>query len=268
MPENPGHKYADEYHNVSTTDREKYWNLPETFTWIMLLLMLLTQLHGRCVRIRTIRLPGNSYDSIRVLSEKDLFRKFLLDNGFNAPKSVSVTANRDPLTLTENLNFPVIVKPTDSSGSKGVSKVISENDLPKAVEYASLFSRNKRIIIEEFIVGSGKQLHGDGFVFDGNLVFTYLGDHHYDTKVNPFVPFSTTWPSERDEKTIQTVEKVVASVVKMSGFKNGGINIEARIAENGDVYIMEIGPRSGGNFVPQVIDMLPDLIWFQRHWML
>jgi biotin carboxylase len=254
LPENPGHKYADEYHNVSTTDREKVLELARDLHLDYVVAYASDPAAPVAAYVsEQLGLPGNSYDSIRVLSEKDLFRKFLLDNGFNAPRSVSVTANRDPLTLTENLNFPVIVKPTDSSGSKGVSKVISENDLQKAVEYASFFSRNKRIIIEEFVVGSGKQLHGDGFVFDGNLVFTYLGDHHYDTKVNPFVPFSTTWPSERDEKTIQTVEKVVASVVKMSGFKNGGINIEARIAENGDVYIMEIGPRSGGNFVPQVI---------------
>lgn len=254
LPENPGHTYADEYHNVSTTDKEKVLELARRLQPDYVVAYASDPAAPVAAYVsEKMGLPGNSYDSIRVLSEKDLFRKFLSENGFKAPKSVSVTENQNPLTLVEGLVFPVIVKPTDSSGSKGVSKVTTKNDLDKAVKYAISFSRNKRIIIEEFVAGIGRQLHGDGFVFDGNLVFSYLGDHHYDTKVNPFVPFSTTWPSERDTNTVKAVEKVVAAVVKLSGFKSGGINIEARVAENGDVYIMEIGPRSGGNFVPQVI---------------
>ena len=70
--------------------------------------------------------------------------------------------------------------------------------------------------------------------------------------MNPFVPFSTTWPSERDEKTIQTVEKVVASVVKMSGFKNGESILRQNRREWRCVHYGDWS-RSGGNFVPQVI---------------
>ena len=134
----------------------------------MLLLMLLTQLPSAYVS-EQLGLPGNSYDSIRVLSERIYLENSCWIIGLMLQKECQCYSKSGPLTLTENLNFPVIVKPTDSSGSKGVSSDIRETTC-QAVEYASLFSRNKRIIIEEFIVGSGKQLHGDGFVFDGNLV--------------------------------------------------------------------------------------------------
>ena len=116
-----------------------------------------------------------------------------------------------------------------------------------------IFSRNKRLIVEEYIESKGSQLHGDGFVHNGELIFSYIGDHHYNSQINPFVPYSTTWPSIKTESEIQNVENEVFKAIKHSGFKNGAVNIEARITQNGDIYIMEIGPRSGGNFVPQII---------------
>ncbi len=58
-----------------------------------------------------------------------------------------------------------------------------------------LFSRCKRIIVEEYIEPFGAQLHGDGLVADGKIQFIYLGDHHFDASINNLVPFSTTFPS-------------------------------------------------------------------------
>ena len=153
-----------------------------------------------------------------------------------------------------DLRFPVIVKPTDSSGSKGVSKIENISEICEAARYALSFSRNKRFIVEEYVNINGNQLHGDGFVKDGRLIFSFLGDHHYDVNINPFVPFSTTWPSKIPFDTIQNVKVEVENIILKSGFRNGPVNIEARIDGEGKIYIMEIGPRSGGNFVPQAIN--------------
>jgi len=187
------------------------------------------------------------------LAEKDLFRSFLLIHGFNSPKSVSIKREENIFEKTSSLQFPIIIKPTDSSGSKGVSKVTTKSEIKPAVEYALTFSRNKRIIAEEFVESIGAQLHGDGFVFEGELIFSYLGDHHYNNKINPFVPFSTSWPSQQNEDTIHKIEFVLKKAIKLLGYQNGPINIEVRITNKREIFIMEIGPRSGGNFVPQVI---------------
>lgn len=255
LPDNPGHRFADEYYNISTTDTEEVLELTKRIRPNFIVAYASDPAAPVAAYVsEKLGLPGNSYESVKLLSEKDLFRDFLSKNGFNVPKSVTVSKNNPEIDKISQLRFPVIIKPTDSSGSKGVRRVNVITDIHQAIDYALIFSRNKRLIVEEYIESKGSQLHGDGFVHNGELIFSYIGDHHYNSQINPFVPYSTTWPSIKTESEIQNVENEVFKAIKHSGFKNGAVNIEARITQNGDIYIMEIGPRSGGNFVPQIIE--------------
>jgi len=254
LPNNPGIEYADEYHNVSTTDKAVVLKLAKKLEIDYIMAYASDPAAPTAAFVsEKMGLPGNSYKSVQILSEKDLFRDFLIQNGFNAPKSVSIKQNENFVDKISCLQFPIIVKPTDSSGSKGVTKLTSFADVEDTVAFAFLHSRNKRIIAEEFIESSGEQLHGDGFVFNGELIFNYLGDHHYNNKINPFVPFSTTWPSMYKEDVMLKIDNELKNFIRLSGYKNGPVNIEVRINDKDEIYIMEIGPRSGGNFVPQII---------------
>lgn len=254
LPDNPGHQLADEYHNVSTTDMQGVLELARQVKPDFVIAYASDPAAPTAAFVsEQLGLPGNAYRSVQLLSEKDLFRKFLSENGFNTPKSLSIIGDKD-INKASSLNFPIIVKPTDSSGSKGVTKIDNFSQLKHAVEYALTFSRNKRAIAEEYIESDGAQIHGDGLIVDGELVFHYLGDHHYDKRINPFVPYSTTWPSIKGENVISEIEKELKRAISLSGFKNGAVNIEVRVSKTGEIYIMEIGPRSGGNFVPQVIN--------------
>lgn len=254
LPDNPGHKLADEYYNVSTTDFQGVLELAKKVIPDYVIAYASDPAAPTAAYVsEQLGLPGNSYKSVQLLSEKDLFRKFLLENGFNTPRSLSIIDDND-ISKVCSLNFPIIVKPTDSSGSKGVSKINNISQLKHAIEYARTFSRNKRIIAEEYVRSDGPQIHGDGFVVDGELIFHYLGDHHYDEQINPFVPYSTTWPCTKGKNIITKVENELKRAIQLSGFKNGAINIEVRVSGIGEIFIMEIGPRSGGNFVPQVIN--------------
>jgi biotin carboxylase len=255
LPNNPGHQLADEYYNISTTDVEKVLQLAKDKQVDFVFAYASDPAAPVASYVsEKLGLPGNSFKSVQTLSEKDLFRQFLEQNGFNAPKSISISENDDIEKMVSQLTFPIVVKPTDSCGSKGVSKLTSMKMAKEAIAYAMSFSRNKRLIAEEFIESNGEQFHGDGFVVDGKLVFSYIGDHHYNVSVNQFVPYSTTWPSEKSAHDVERVEKEVAKIIELVGFSNGPINIEARIDIHNKVYIMEIGARSGGNFVPQVIN--------------
>jgi carbamoylphosphate synthase large subunit len=254
LPNNPGHKLADEYHNVSTTDIQGVLNLAKKVEpdFVVAYASDPNAIIAAYVS-EELGLFGNKFESVKILSEKDLFRNFLSQNGFNAPKAKSFRAGTIIPKMVDDLKLPLIVKPTDSSGSRGVSKIENSSEIIKAADYAFSFSRNKRIIVEEFVNGIGEQLHGDGFVENGNLIFSSLGDHHYDVAINPFVPISTTWPSKKSPEILEKVVHEVRRVIQKLGFKNGPINIEARITNEDKVFIMEIGPRSGGNFTPQAI---------------
>ncbi len=253
LPDNPGHKLADEYYNVSTTDFQGVLELAKKVNPDFVIAYASDPAAPTAAYVSDkLGLPGNTYNSVKLLSEKDLFRNFLLNNGFNTPRSVSII-NENDFENVRFLSFPIMIKPTDSSGSKGVAKIDNISQLSKAVKYAKSFSRNNRIIAEEYIESYGPQIHGDGFVIDGELIFHYLGDHHYNKAINPFVPYSTTWPSIQEKHIISKIEEELNRAISLSGFKNGAINIEVRTTESGEIFIMEIGPRSGGNFVPQVV---------------
>jgi biotin carboxylase len=110
------------------------------------------------------------------------------------------------------------------------------------------FSRCKRVIVEEYI--EGPQFHGDAFVVDHKVVFIYLGDHYFNGTLNS----STLYPSNYPASLIESMEKDIQRFIELVGFKQGGINVEIRLSEkDGKAYIIEIGPRNGGHFTPDII---------------
>ncbi len=255
LPNNPGHKLADEYYNLDTTDFKGVLNLAKNVKPDYVISYATdTAVETAAYVSEKLGLPGNSVISIRILTNKDLFRNFQKKYNFNTPRMSIILQNDNLVEKVKELKYPIIIKPSDSSGSKGISVIQEYSELRSAIKLALTFSRNKRVVAEEFIECDGEQLQGDGFIKDGNLIFTYLGDQHFNKNLNPLAPFSTTWPSVKPAKTIKIVEDEVSRLIKKSGFVNGAVNIEVRINKEGKIYIVEIGPRSGGNFVPQVIN--------------
>jgi biotin carboxylase len=253
-PDNPGHVLADEYHNISTTDEEGVLRLAAKVNPDLVLAYASDPAASTAAYVsEKLGLPGNSYESIRLLSQKHLFRDLLKNNRFNYPRIVSFERHELPEIDGIPLEYPVIVKPVDSSGSKGVTVVDSFRGVRYAAEYALSFSRSERIIIEECIDPLNGDLHGDGFFLNGELVFSMIGDHIYNGKVNPLNPAGTSWPSVASPFYIEEIKRQVESIARLAGYSDGPVNIEARINREGKVYIMEIGPRSGGHFVPQAI---------------
>lgn len=255
LPENPGHKFADEYYNVSTTDKEAVFSLAKNLEVDYVLAYASDPAAPVAAYVsENLGLPGNPYNSILVLSEKNRFRDLLRKNKFNCPQAVTLNENELIDDQLDILEYPFIIKPVDSSGSRGVRQIDSPEQLEEAIAYALSFSRKKQVIAEEFIDNEIADIHGDGFVLDGKLVFSCLGDHIYNSKSYLFNPSGTLWPSRQPNTVIEKITRDVAEIISLSGFKNGPINIEARVNSNGIPFIMEIGARSGGHFVPQAIN--------------
>lgn len=254
IPSNLGHQYADEAHYDSTTDFEAVLKLAKEckVDGIMTFNSDPAALTAAYVAEK-LGLPGSGYKAVQVMSEKDRFRTFLSENGFNVPRFGQYTTFEALSQDLAKYRFPIMLKPVDSSGSKGVVRIDSAENLESYFNNALNYSRCKRIIVEEFIAAKGAQMHGDGFVKDGKLEFIYLGDHHFDSKINNLVPISTTFPSCHSDETIRKVEAEVQRFISKVGFKQGGINIEARLSADNQIYLIEVGPRNGGNFTPIVI---------------
>ena len=255
LPENPGHKYSDEFHNVSTTDKEAVLELARKLDIDGIVAYASDPAAPTAAYVaEKLGLPGNPYESVEILTQKDLFREFLQKNGFNTPKACGYTTYEQALADIDSFKFPVMVKPVDSSGSKGVVKIENKSELKAAVDEALSYSRSKRIVVEEFIQKKGYQISGDGFSVDGKLVFTSYGNELYSGKgTREYVALGEFWPSLISDELKKKVDDELQKLIKALGMKTCAYNIEVILDKNDDVYILELGPRNGGSYIPQLI---------------
>ena len=141
LPSNPGHKYAHEYHNVSTTDKDAVLELARKLQVDGIVAYASDPAAPTAAYVcEKLGLPTSPYESVEILSKKDLFRKYLREHGFNAPRAKGYTCYEDALADIDGFRLPVMVKPVDSSGSKGINKLTDKSRLKEFVEDALKYS--------------------------------------------------------------------------------------------------------------------------------
>ena len=250
LPNNIAHKYSDEYVNVSIIDKEAVLKVAKEkqIDGIMSFGVDPGVVSASFVQ-EQMGLPSfGPYESVCILQNKDRFRAFLAEHGFNVPKAKGYSTLNDAISDQDAFDYPVIVKPTDSAGSKGVTRVDEKGQLKEAVEHAFDKSLSGHIIIEDFIEKQGCSSDTDSFSVEGQLKFVSFNAQHFDLKAaNPYTPAAYTWPSTYtlDQERYLTVE--IQRLISLLGMKTNIYNIETRIGTNGKPYIMELTPRGGGN---------------------
>jgi len=256
LPNNPGYTFADEYHNVSTTDKEGVLELARNLKVDGVVAYASDPAAPTAAYVcEQLGLFTSPYESVRILSEKDLFRDFLKKYGFNVPVAKHFTAYEEASAKIDNFTFPVMVKPVDSCGSKGITKLTCKSLLKDAVKEALDYSRGKRFIIEEFIVKKGHQISGDAFSVNGKLTFYCFGNEFYDLNCDKdFAPLGECWPFQMDEKYVEDLAGQLQRLMSLLHMKSNAYNVEAIVGQDDKVYLLELGARSGGSLIPQVIE--------------
>lgn len=255
LSDNPGQFVADKFYCESTTDLDKMLeiSLENEIDGIVAYASDPAALTAAYVGNK-MNIKSNPYKSVEILSKKNLFREFLRENKFNCPKSASFKSFDEIGDSLKNFKFPVMIKPIDSSGSKGVSKVNNIGGLKEKFDYAMNNSRGKIVIIEEFIQRDHEYMvGGDAFVIDGKVIYFGLLNSHRDIEINEFVPIGTSYPTFLNELRIEKVKKEVQKVVDILEINSGALNLELMFDENDEIYIVEIGPRNGGNMIPDLL---------------
>lgn len=257
LPDNPGQHFADKFYLVSTTDKEAILDVAKKEQVDGILAYASDPAAPTAAYVaEKLGLHGNPYDSVEILCNKDKFREFLKNNGFNTPKAKGYSNIADALADIKNNLFklPVIVKPVDSSGSKGVSKISNFNEAPDKLSYAIGFSISKKIIVEEFVEKLGYQIAGDGLSINGELVFRCFANDHFNPRCkNPFVPISASFPYEMPNEIHLKIHNEIQRLLALLKMQTCTYNFDIRIDKDFNVYLMEIAPRDGGNYIPQII---------------
>ena len=250
VPGNIAHKYSDEYVNVSIVNQEAVLKVAKErrIDGIMSFGVDPGVVSASYVQ-EQMGLPSfGPYDSVCILQNKDRFRTFLAENGFNVPKAKGYSSVKEALSDACEFEYPVIVKPNDSAGSKGVSRVDDKSDLRKAIGKAFEKSLFGRVIIEDYIEKQGCSSDTDSFSVDGKLGFVSFNSQYFDLNAeNPYTPAAYTWPSTFTKEQETYLSSEIQRLITLLRMKTNIYNIETRIGTNGKPYIMELTPRGGGN---------------------
>lgn len=250
LPDNIAHKYSDEYCNVSIIDKEAVLAKARELQidGIMSFACDPGVVAASYVQNK-MGLPSfGPFESVEILQNKDKFRAFLAKNGFNVPQAKGFDSVEAAYEERYWYPWPVIVKPTDAAGSKGVTRVDKAEDLKPALEYAMEHSISGHIIVEEFIDKQGCSSDTDSFSENGKLKFVSFCAQRFDAEAtNPYTPAAYSWPSTFTKEQEEYLTSEIQRLITLLNLKTVVYNIEVRVAPNGKPYIMELTPRGGGN---------------------
>lgn len=256
LPNNIAHKYSDEYCNVSIVDKEAVLEaaMRLQIDGIMSFACDPGVVAASYVQNK-LGLPSfGPYESVEILQNKDRFRSFLKENGFNVPWAYGFASVDEVLNNRDKFQYPLIVKPTDSAGSKGVSRVNNLEELKPALEQAFSHSIKGKVIVEEFLDKKECSSDTDSYSEDGKLKFvSFCAQRFDDGAANPYTPAAYSWPSTFTKAEEDYLTSEIQRLITLLRMKTCVYNIETRISTNGTPYIMELTPRGGGNRLCEVL---------------
>jgi carbamoylphosphate synthase large subunit len=250
LPDSNAHQYSDEYVNVSIVDKEAVLKVAQEkeIDGIMSFGVDPGVIAASYVQ-NQMGLPSfGPYESVDILQHKDKFRAFLTENGFNVPWAFGFSTEAEAWESRDKFTYPLIVKPTDSAGSKGCTRVDNDDALMAAIQYAFKYTISGHIIIEEFLEKKGCSSDTDSYAQDGQLKFISFSAQRFDTNaVNPYTPSAYSWPSTFTKEEEEYLTNEIQRLITLLGMKTSVFNIETRVSLNNKPYIMELTPRGGGN---------------------
>lgn len=250
-------KEADHFINVSIFDEDaifraaKDMSVDGIFTSSEPGMLVVTKV------AKELSLPAPSLECYLTMSRKDKMKRFLITHDFHVPRHHILDSKEEVLDrpTVDRIGFPMIVKPVDASGSRGVQIVHDRVMLDEAVSFAFEYSKVGQILLEQYLINRYDfMVGGDIFVYGGEIIHFGIMRSLRDRRLNDLSPVGTCTPpllSDADEKAVRQLLK---RAIDNLGFKNGPINIEVMIAEDGNPYIIELNPRNGGNSIPELLN--------------
>lgn len=261
IPENIAHNYSDEYVNVSIIDKDAVLKVAKEKQIDGILSYGVDPgVISAAFVAEQMGLPFQcSYKSACILQDKSLFRQFLQEHGFNCPTMADFKNYNEAISKATSFDYPVIVKPVDSAGSKGVSKVEEAKAFERACRYAFENSISGHIIVEQFLEAEGTPSGSESFFVDGVLKYNAFYDQLFDkSAANQFAPAIEIWPSEKPQHYMNEIKSELQRLGTLLGITTGLFNVEWRLS-GGKAFLMEVSPRAGGNRLAEILNYATDV---------
>ena len=258
-PELEGHKYADEYVCHDYSDYEGMLEIAKELN---------IDYVSSCANdfgvitaayiAEKMGLPGHdSFETTRIIAEKDRFKKFAQEHGLLVIPSRGFHDLESAVAYAETASYPLIVKPTDLTGGKGVSRADSFEEAKAAIAFAFQRSKAKNIVIEPFVEGS--QHSFCAFLVGGKAV-TYASYNEYGSPNDPYLVGYTTSPAKNLAEIAEIMTEQIEIMADLLKLKDGIFHIQYRMHE-GKPLIMECMRRCLGNHALLSASMQSGFSW-------
>ena len=241
-----GEKTADYFYPISITEKEQI--LEECKKIGVDAVATIASDLGNVVAnfvARNLGLPANSEYCIKVSSNKYEMRKAFQKHDVCVPKYFEISKN-ESIDILTNINYPIIVKPTDRSGSRGITKLDSPEGLEIAIEQAIDYSFEKKAIVEEYIEGNEYSM--ECISFEGEHTMLAV-TKKYTTGAPHFIETGHMEPSDLIEETIEKAKEEIFKALDALDIRMGASHPEFKVDRDGNIKIIEIGSRMGGDCI-------------------
>lgn len=241
-----GYKYADQHDIISITDQAACLDYAIKNNVDGVITAATEHAVIPCAYIaEKMQLPGNSVEVAKQLKNKYLVRKRLIDNEIDDVKQCfEVDCNTNISEI--DVSFPVIVKPCEGSGSRGISKVNSRAELTEACNAAVAASSSGTAEIEDFVEGSEYGI--ESFVYNGEITVLAVSKKHM-TKAPYYAELGHNIPNDLTAEVEARAKNIAKRAIKALGINIGGVNMDILIDKHDSIYIVDIGMRMGGNLI-------------------
>ena len=255
-----GHTYSDEYHKADFSDKQEVLCLAKRLN-IDAICSCANDFGAITASYvaEKMGLPGHdSYETTLTLHHKHRFKQFALANNISTPFARNFSSAEEGEAELFKFKFPLLIKPVDLTGGKGVTKITSIDEYAKAVEYALSTSRTNLFLIEEFIQGTYHSF--TTFVLDGKIAF-FFSDNEYSF-LNPYLVTTSAAPATDIEKVCSQLIEESERIIELLSLCNGVFHIQYILNEE-KAWIIEITRRCSGDFYPYPVNYAPGLDWAQ-----
>lgn len=193
----------------------------------------------------SLDLPGIRFIDAEACSNKVKMRRRLKDHGVPIPNFAPVWNIQDARDALDFLKFPLVIKPADNMGARGVIKVENREELQAAFKHAKKFCPTGELILEEYMVGP--EVSVDALSFNGKFRITGIADRIIEREPY-FIEVGHNMPSALDSETLAEVERVMFSAMKALGITLGAGKGDIKITPDG-VKVGEVAARLSGGFM-------------------
>ncbi len=194
-------------------------------------------------------LPGHDpFETSKLIHHKDSYRSFALSNGIPAPNAIGFSSPKSALQSLSKLTLPVIIKPVDLTGGKGISKITDLSEAKNSILKAFSISKAKRVVIEEFIEGSR---HGfSTLIMDGKVVFHFSDNEHYF--LNPYLVAGASAPASIPDSVVFNLIEQIEKISELLSLRHGIFHVQY-VLHDGQPIIIEICRRPPGDLYIKLV---------------